>query len=621
MAADRHEPPAVLLAGIRAASALEGIEVTEDPIYIEDESGWALPATVRLAKESDHVPAESRWIVRVRDTYPLGQIGVYPATRDGITKTFPHQEQNRPGPQGRAWRDGKLCLDSPVERLGRVAPLQDPIGDADERLRWYLLRTREWLTLASEDRLVAPGDPFELPWCSTKISTRLVHDESADSFAAWNGLLDGSWGMVVLDDMEGFTKAICALKFQDRSGATLRTASLRVSEGGDSNESRSGVWWLWPRPVIVPPWHFPTTWGELREAGRLQGITVDDVLQEIAKQIRGKEDVVLLVGYPIPLKQGEPPVEVHWQGLRLPALREGGPAPDGFRPNELGHWMRDRREAFGEAHEIDYVTTENWHPDRLLARGRIETPLRSARVAILGCGALGSAIAEILVRGGVHRLVLVDNDSFSARNLVRHTLTSSDIGRGKASALADRLKSVTPTGTIKAHEVAVPVQQAVLEELLQAFDLIVDCTASDEALSAVAEGWWSLPRLFVSASVGYRARRTFVYFCSGNAFDLGEFRSRIEPLLHEERGLWQADGETLEGAGCWSPLFPARFDDVVLAAIACVKAIEDRMKKEPGPTELLVFEQVNEGTRFGGLRVVESPPKEHPSDQEERSDA
>ena len=125
----------------------------------------------------------------------------------------------------------------------------------------------------------------------------------------------------------------------------------------------------------------------------------------------------------------------------------------------------------------------------------MDTPLSSARVALIGCGALGSAIADILVRGGVHQLLLVDDDRLSAGNLVRHTLTGRDIGRKKAKALADQLMSITPTGTVETHPESVPVQQTALEELLKDVNVVVDCTGSDDVLVSLAHGWWSLPRM------------------------------------------------------------------------------------------------------------------------------
>ena len=47
--------------------------------------------------------------------------------------------------------------------------------------------------------------------------------------------------------------------------------------------------------------------------------------------------------------------------------------------------------------------------------------LREATVLMLGCGALGSVAADMLVRAGVGRLVIVDRDVIEMTNLQRQT--------------------------------------------------------------------------------------------------------------------------------------------------------------------------------------------------------
>jgi hypothetical protein len=51
------------------------------------------------------------------------------------------------------------------------------------------------------------------------------------------------------------------------------------------------------------------------------------------------------------------------------------------------------------------------------------------------------------------------------------------------------------------------------------------------------------------------------------------------------------DEEVFEGAGCWSPLFPARYEDVVLAAATSIKEIESRVNTPPPYPSLVVYEQ------------------------------
>jgi molybdopterin/thiamine biosynthesis adenylyltransferase len=71
--------------------------------------------------------------------------------------------------------------------------------------------------------------------------------------------------------------------------------------------------------------------------------------------------------------------------------------------------------------------------------------LRSAEVAIVGVGALGSVLAEMMARAGVGRLTLVDRDYVEGSNLHRQSLfTEEDAERGlpKAVAAAARLRAI-----------------------------------------------------------------------------------------------------------------------------------------------------------------------------------
>src|SRR5579862_8651906 len=71
--------------------------------------------------------------------------------------------------------------------------------------------------------------------------------------------------------------------------------------------------------------------------------------------------------------------------------------------------------------------------------------IRAARVAIVGCGALGTVQAEAMVRAGVGRLRLIDRDFVEWSNLQRQFLfDESDAAEAlpKAVAAARRLARV-----------------------------------------------------------------------------------------------------------------------------------------------------------------------------------
>ena len=63
--------------------------------------------------------------------------------------------------------------------------------------------------------------------------------------------------------------------------------------------------------------------------------------------------------------------------------------------------------------------------------------LRASKVAIIGCGAVGSEVAELLAKAGVGELTLIDNDDLYAGNVGRHLL--SEDGDAPTIAMASRL--------------------------------------------------------------------------------------------------------------------------------------------------------------------------------------
>lgn len=70
--------------------------------------------------------------------------------------------------------------------------------------------------------------------------------------------------------------------------------------------------------------------------------------------------------------------------------------------------------------------------------------LRARTVAVVGCGALGSALACLLAQAGVGRLICVDGEQLVAPNTSRHALGMSALHSKKAEALAARLRCELP---------------------------------------------------------------------------------------------------------------------------------------------------------------------------------
>ena len=114
--------------------------------------------------------------------------------------------------------------------------------------------------------------------------------------------------------------------------------------------------------------------------------------------------------------------------------------------------------------------------------------LAAARVAVVGCGALGSVVAMALARAGVGFLRLIDRDLPERSNLPRQLLfDEADVAAGlpKAVAAASRLARINSTVTIE--PVVVDLTAANATELLSGVDVIVDGTDNFEARFLVNE--------------------------------------------------------------------------------------------------------------------------------------
>jgi adenylyltransferase/sulfurtransferase len=107
--------------------------------------------------------------------------------------------------------------------------------------------------------------------------------------------------------------------------------------------------------------------------------------------------------------------------------------------------------------------------------------LEAARVLLVGCGALGSVIADQLVRAGIGHLTIADRDLVELTNLQRQVLydeADAREGTPKALAAAARLSAVNSSVTVDPR--VIDVHSGNIEELISHVDLIFDGTDNVE---------------------------------------------------------------------------------------------------------------------------------------------
>lgn len=69
--------------------------------------------------------------------------------------------------------------------------------------------------------------------------------------------------------------------------------------------------------------------------------------------------------------------------------------------------------------------------------------LQGSRIMVIGCGALGSMCAMYLAASGTGNITIADFDTIDISNLQRQLFfTESQLGKSKASALAERMRSI-----------------------------------------------------------------------------------------------------------------------------------------------------------------------------------
>lgn len=72
-------------------------------------------------------------------------------------------------------------------------------------------------------------------------------------------------------------------------------------------------------------------------------------------------------------------------------------------------------------------------------------------VNIIGCGAIGSHVAEQLTRLGLPKVHIWDFDTVEPKNVTNQMFTSDDIGKSKVDAVADMMLAINPCIEVIKH--------------------------------------------------------------------------------------------------------------------------------------------------------------------------
>lgn len=101
--------------------------------------------------------------------------------------------------------------------------------------------------------------------------------------------------------------------------------------------------------------------------------------------------------------------------------------------------------------------------------------LKKSKVAIIGCGALGTGMAERIARAGIGDILLVDRDIIELSNLQRqHLFTEHDVGELKAVIAETKLHALNTEIAIKGT--VDDVNSSNVQKFIKGRDIILDGT-------------------------------------------------------------------------------------------------------------------------------------------------
>lgn len=198
--------------------------------------------------------------------------------------------------------------------------------------------------------------------------------------------------------------------------------------------------------------------------------------------------------------------------------------------------------------------------------------LADSRVAVVGCGAIGSFTADLLFRSGVRHLTLIDGERLRPGNVVRHLAGVEHVGLLKTRAVGARLAEVDPdVSKVMTRGPLVDLEDAI--NLIQRHDVVLDATGSARASSLLATA---------ADRAGHMTGHAVVSVCVQRAGEV--LRVDRMPLRRSETYLPALP--LLQGVigrrehGCGSPVSPTPPGAVIAAAELAHRVVMDQVTRD-----------------------------------------
>lgn len=611
----------------RRLEEISEVQMIKDWTWDEITSKFYICISIDLGAPCRNIPRVTEWYIVASEEYPFGLLGVYPSIQNSLTDTFFHQSNNAFIEKNGLWRKGKLCVDYIDQSLGIHAFEEEPFN-VDERLYWNVHRAILWLRCAEENRLIQDGDFFELPdFCVAPSANSFVFQEDIVSKLIWEECKE-KFGLakVSYNKSRGTMPPWIVQSFLSLDGKQTVFKPIwgtLFSDIEENYEDRKALWIMLDEPPTINIWQPPTVLAELIGICKKSDIDLIDTIRQFAHYARDGKQHLLLVGFPIPKRIGEASCEIYWQAIQLPVLSyqnytnrnfqsgKKGTAlirgvEKGYRPGEQGWWMSDRKNILLDDMKLDWQYSENYASRTIKGRGKLSQNLTSKRIAVIGVGSLGASIAELLARAGVTSITCIDGDTITIGNLCRHTLCMDNLYQPKSKSVATRLASIDPNISSKAIcKYLQRDNRGAISPDLSDYDIVIETTGENSVLAILENEFWKRKKVICTASVGLGGKHSYINIQETFSPSYEAFFLQIERYLSLDKAAVAPDDLPRDGIGCWHPLFPARSDNMWLAACNTVNTLESFLQDSEHEKMTAVFEMKYDNHLYTGTYLTE----------------
>lgn len=340
--------------------------------------------------------------------------------------------------------------------------------DPSDGMYGLIERLVEWLRRAAIDDLdpaAAPLHPPYAPSFGIYLNVVVRDDTPRPTDAPWFGFAPLTAYSDTRVDLDGWLDADCTEILSDSDVAAVVLSHCEL------------------------PYQYPTRLGPLLEELESCGITKQRLLSAVrAAANHNHEHAPLLVVIGTPMrgtKSGERRQHLavwHVSDQDTKKLRSTGPEPSQTSGTPEDHnQLPAALDRWAATAVVDWCRVDEARPEVTQSRDGTSpmTAFAGRSVALLGCGAIGSHLAEHLVRASVIDITLVDRAGVSTGNLTRQTYDENDLTKPKPRALAHRLQRINP----QLEPVQSPTDAVGLagdpSSPIWRHDIIIDATANE----------------------------------------------------------------------------------------------------------------------------------------------